>query len=344
MSPENLELQKFVQEHWPGGGSENFEALPVDGSDRRFWRVRRGDESLVVIEHPGGRRAEPGLSSENDAYEFIARHLAARGLAVPRVLAHDRGAGRLLVTDLGERQLMAAARQKADDPEALFETYLQVIQVLVDLQLKATAGFDPRWCHQTTRFTAELFREREGEYFVREFARGLLGLGVDEPGLGEELDRLAGLAAGGGIECLVHRDFQSRNILLTEDGPALVDFQSARLGPPTYDLAAVVLDPYVDLPGELRGVLIEVYLDLTRGRIWPDDEVFRESWSTVALSRTMQALGAFGFLTRVKQRPHFREHVPAGVRNLTGLLADPRLDGFPALRRLAGRIQEQESA
>jgi aminoglycoside/choline kinase family phosphotransferase len=344
LSAEDSELKEFVGEYWPGNGELAFEALPVDGSDRRFWRVRRGDASRVVIDHPGGRRAEPGLSSENDAYEFIARHLDARGLAVPRVLAHDRGAGRLLVTDLGERQLMAAASEAADDPEALFEIYLRVIQLLVDMQLGATEGFDPSWCHQTTRFTAELFREREGGYFASAFVRGLLKLDLEDTGLDRELDQVARRAAGSGIECFVHRDFQSRNILLTDAGPALVDFQSARLGPPTYDLAAVVLDPYVDLPDELREVLIEVYLDLTRGRIWPDDTAFRESWRVVALSRTMQTLGAFGYLTTVKNRPHFREHVPAGIRNLTGLLADPLFEGFPVLRRLAGRIQDRGSA
>jgi aminoglycoside/choline kinase family phosphotransferase len=341
LSPENPELKRFVQEHWPGAGEPVFKPLAVDGSDRLFWRVDRGQESRIIIEHPDGRRADPGFSSENDAYEFIARHLEARGLPVPRVLAHDRHQGLLLVTDLGDRLLMAAARERAGDPEALLQLYGPVIRLLVDLQLQATDGFDPRWCHQTTRFTVELFREREGDYFVTAFVRGLLKLVVDDPEVDRELDRLARLAAGSGPECLVHRDFQSRNIMLTGAGPALVDFQAARLGPPTYDLAAVVLDPYVDLPGEARRALIETYLDLTRGQFWPDDEDFWESWFAVALSRTMQALGAFGHLTVVKDRPHFRQHVPAGVRNLSELLLGPRFEDFPALRRLSQRIRDE---
>jgi len=333
-------LKKFVQEYWPGAGKMDFEALAVDGSDRRFWRVSRGGESRIIIDHPDGRRAAPGRSSENDAYDFIARHLDARGLPVPRVLAHDRYNGRLLVTDLGDQLLMAAARERGDDPEALLELYLPVIQLLVDLQLRAREGFDPAWCHDTTRFTAAFFREREADYFVEAFGWNYLGLNADDPRLPAELDRLAEAAVGGPAECVVHRDFQSRNILLTENGPAMVDFQSARLGPPAYDLAAVVLDPYVDLDWEIRDVLLEVYLDLTRDRIWPDEAAFRDSFWVVALHRTMQALGAFGFLTRVKGRAHFAEHVPAGVTNLVRLLERPQGDDCPALRELAGRVRE----
>ncbi|MBU1740347.1 MAG: phosphotransferase [Proteobacteria bacterium] len=337
-------MNKFVQEHWPGAGEMDFEALAVDGSDRRFWRVRRGEESRIIIDHPDGRRAASGLSSENDAYHFIARHLDARGLPVPRVLAHDRRNGRLLVTDLGDRLLMAAARERSDDPEALIELYLPVIQLLVDLQLRAKDGFDPTWCHDTTRFTAAFFREREADYFVEAFGWNYLGLNADNPRLPTELDRLAVVAAGGPAECLVHRDFQSRNILLTESGPAMVDFQSARLGPPAYDLAAVVLDPYVDLDWEIRDVLLAIYFDLTHGPIWPDEAAFRESFWVVALHRTMQTLGAFGFLTRVKGRAHFAENVPAGVGNLVWLLGRPEGDDSPALRELVGRIQEATPA
>ncbi len=118
---------------------------------------------------------------------------------------------------------------------------------------------------------------------------------------------------------LMHRDFQSQNILLRQQRVRLVDFQGLRLGPLTYDLASLVWDPYVELPASLRQDLVARF---AAGHPSLAAEVIRAMTITAGLQRIMQALGAFGFLGLVKGKAEFLAHIPAGVDHLQQLLVE----------------------
>ena len=334
------EVIEFVDRAWPGPGHIAWRQLAVDGSDRSFWRVARRGESLVVVDHPRGREADRGGVSENFSYLAVARHFAGLGLPAPRILALDEPGGRFLVTDLGDRRLMDAALDCQGDPESLADLYDSVIDLLAEMQAQATAGFDPAWCYDTASFFKEFFREREADYFAERFLADYQGLDFDRQRLGAEFDHLAERAVTGPGPCFVHRDFQSRNIMIRPTGPAMVDFQGARLGPPAYDLAALVLDPYVDLDWPVKLKLINKYVESAKGRVWDDEAAFLGAYPVVALFRAMQTLGAFGFLTLVKGRTHFEGYIPAGVANLNRLLQIKAFDDCPALRDLGRRAQD----
>jgi N-acetylmuramate 1-kinase len=120
-----------------------------------------------------------------------------------------------------------------------------------------------------------------------------------------------------------------------------VDFQGARLGPAQYDLAALLNDPYVDLLPELRRRLLDRYLELRLPLGGLDPQRFRMGWPYVALSRGMQTLGAFAFLTRVRGRAHFAAYVAPALANLCALAAWPEMEPFPALAGLLAALPVQ---
>jgi hypothetical protein len=163
-------------------------------------------------------------------------------------------------------------------------------------------------------------REWESGYFVRELIVGHLGLAVPE-GLDGELGRLAGRAAEAGADYLLHRDYQSQNLKLHRGRIVVIDFQGARLGPPQYDLAALLLDPYADLPQQLRTELRAHYLDAFAARTGADRGAFNALFPAVAAHRLMQALGAYAFLGLRRGKPAFLAHVPAALRLLGETLA-----------------------
>src|SRR5207253_2682885 len=133
-----------------------------------------------------------------------------------------------------------------------------------------------------------------------------------------EIDTLAGLSALQKIaeklaqlpRVLVHRDFQSQNILLRNGQAYLIDFQGMRPGLAHYDMASLLYDPYVDLSQAERDELLEHYC-----REKPGAD-FMEALRLCAMQRLMQALGAYGFLGLVKDHKHFLQHIPKAVRSL----------------------------
>ncbi len=312
-----------------GEAPEAWETLPPDGSSRGFFRVQRGARSLVAVENPG----QP---AENDAYWHIGRHLARRGVPVPTLHEYAREEGWLLLEDLGGRSLQGAV-QSAAGPEEVSALYGPVLDALVLLQLRGCEGFDGGWCHQGARYDRAVMLERESGYFLDAFLNGYAGIGASAS-LHEELRALADLAgrAPGGF--LLHRDFQSRNLLLPAlDRPRIIDFQGARWGPLQYDVAALVMDPYVDLSQGVRRRVLEAYLDRleTSGAMSPDQ--FMAHYPAVALHRNLQILGAFAFLGRVRHKPFFLQWIPRALGHLRRLLA-----GHPEWRcpRLTERVEE----
>jgi len=318
----------FVETAWPPAvgrrESLRWEALAGDGSDRRFFRVRAGDETAVVVLGP-----DP---AENRAYELIGRHLWRVGRFGPEFLAVDQGLGFSLVEDLGTTLLQDEAESAVDrDREDL---YKKTVVVLAELHDRGGQGFDPDWCSQTARYDRALILERETGYFISAFIRGYLGMRVDEPGLNREFGALAEAALAGTETVLMHRDFQSRNIMIKNGRPRLVDFQGARLGPPGYDLASLIYDPYVRLGDGLQSDILGWYMAARSSTGRFDPENLRTALPHLAVCRLLQALGAYGYLSRVKGKTGFERYIPRALSSLDRLLDQGPLNYLPKLRRL----------
>jgi hypothetical protein len=331
------EIAAWARLHWPGGdpGPLSPEPLAPDGSARTFLRLVGGGESLVAMSNP----QQP---EENRAWLYFARHLGRLGLPVPRVLAWDLEAGLFLMEDLGRTSLQEAVRAVGDDAPAVRALYEPVLEMLARLQAHGAEELDTGVCFDGAELTPEFLRRREAGYFLEEYVCGACGLTPAELPAGleaelEEISRRAGRARPRG---LVHRDFQSRNIVHEGGRLGLVDFQGARLGPAQYDLASLLHDPYVDLPWVLRDRLRERYLQL-RCTLGPfDREAFAEGWPWVSLSRLMQALGAYGFLTRRRGRGHFLPYFAPALRSLRRLLELPACRELSALRGLVRSLPQ----
>ena len=160
--------------------------LHGDGSERRFSRVVTAAGTYILM-------AGPDLG-ENEAYARLARHLAARGVRVPRVLARDDRRGWLLLEDLGDELLsrrLAALAAAGEGDDARVALYEPVLAELARLQVEGARGFDLAVGFADAPYGPALMVEEEGRYFLREFAAGLAGFDVEEAPLVEELRALA---------------------------------------------------------------------------------------------------------------------------------------------------------
>ena len=325
-------IRDFVLGAWPVAGSAPndfaWTMLAGDGSDRGFYRICCDEHSAVLVVGPDRR--------ENMAYEFIGRHLWRLGRWGPEIFAADHDSGLCLIEDLGRDMLQVLAADLAGD--RMLELFRPVVALLADVHDRGLDGFDTRWCYQTVQYDRTLILERETGYFLSAFVRGYLGLDVNPAGLACEFEALAEAALGGDNHGLMHRDFQSRNVMVKDARPRLMDFQGARLGPAGYDLASSLFDPYVALTTEMRTKLFNYYLEVRQGRTGFPVSAFLQSYPYLAACRLLQALGAFGHLTRVKGKGHFEKYIPVALSRLAELIRGPEFNDWPLLRGLIERL------
>ena len=275
---------------------------------------------------------------EARAWHHLAGVLAAAGAPVPDVLAAEPQRGLFLMSDLGDSNLHQALSGAASEDEtaALYEP---VLAALARIQARGADKLDAAYCFDGQRLSAEFLLEREAGYFLDWFVKAACGVEPGQDARGD-LAELAGQAAAAGPWGLVHRDFQSRNIVIGPGGVGIVDFQGARLGPAQYDLASLLHDPYTDLPWSLRKRLMNRYIELRIAQGPLDEAQFRRGWPFVSASRVMQALGAYGFLCLERRKAFFAAYARPALATLRGLLAGGELDRFAALGALVDQLPD----
>lgn len=308
--------------------------LAGDGSDRRWYRLRRGGASLVMVDHGIRLGAAPG---EADSFVHIGRHLHDQGLPVPRIIRDDAFAGLVFVEDLGDRHLQTHVAGMSACADIL-SLYREVIDLLVRLSTTGGRGFDPDWTWQTPRYDREVIVEKECRYFIEAFVQGYCGRKVAFQRIEAESHRLADGILAENASGFMHRDFQSRNILISAGRPHVIDFQGGRLGPAEYDLASLLIDPYVALPAALRETLRDDFIARYHEQTGKPPEDIAATYRLCALSRNLQILGAFGFLAKNKGKTFFADYIPQALASLQQNLAGLPDHDFPQLRGIADTL------
>ncbi len=306
-----------------------LQALVPDGSSRRFYRLQGPGQSMIAILPP--EKDERG-QAEARAFFHIGRHLQRCGAPIPAILAFDEQIGLALCEDLGEHRLYEQAQVQGAN--AVLPLYEQAVRELARMQVRGAQGFDAAWCWDTPAYDRELMLDRESGYFLRACCTDLLQLDFDREAVETECVQLAEAAAQAPSRFFLFRDFQSRNIMVYQGRVRFIDFQGGRLGPLAYDLASLLIDPYTRLDASMQAHLLSVYLQALNREIEYDREQFQNEYLLLAMQRNLQILGAFAFLSRVKQKPFFTQFLAPSLDSLRGLLAKPEAAGYAALSHL----------
>ena len=306
-------LLRQTRRRLPAFSEGKIDIAPIEkgGSDRRFYRVRCAPgQSLILVKYNLER-------AENRHYVRIAEYLSQHGIAAPKIYFHDADEGLIWIEDLGQEDLFSFREETWLVRGALYRSALDEIAMLHDVPQSEWSELDGE---MPPEFNATLYRWEQSYFFenclgrifgMEEARRGDL---ASLPGLTEIADRLAELP-----RVLVHRDFQSQNIIVRAGRAYLIDFQGMRPGLAEYDLASLLFDPYVQLSSAEREELYSYYID-RRGLL--SSEQMRNVLRFCAMQRLMQALGAYGFLGLVKGNRHFLAHVPAAFESLRNVVAE----------------------
>ncbi len=316
------------------GANEECRVLPLlgDGSDRRFFRIFCRSFSLIGLISP---RVKKDSTDENDSYLLIGNHLHSKRLPVPSILYADAREGRFLLEDAGDLHLQSFACSRRKNLESI---YRHVVAMLGALHRRAPMGFEPGFCFDESLYDPSFVYERELDYFRKSFVNGCLGLEIAPDELRPDFERLAEAAGVWKSSFVFHRDFQSRNIMVCRARLWLLDFQGMRFGPPAYDLASLLIDPYVGIPEDLQDKLVSMYWSST-GKFQSVSRVdFIRKFTAVKLARNLQMLGAFGFLGVTRGKRQFLDYIPFAFEQLERHLLKNRRMPFPRLEKLVSDI------
>jgi len=308
----------FIKDIGFPADSIELRSIPSDGSQRLLWRILldQHDVSFVGMENPP---RDDYSKRENFAYLMIGRYLFENGLPIPEIHHVDLDKGRFILEDFGDTNLQTAALA----PETRDSLYEDVVEILFRLQTSGVEGFDTGWCCQTKRYDQVVMRRHESDYFRDAFLHKYLGLKMNWPELKAPFDHLAETASNAANDFFLHRDFQSRNIMVTKDNKiGIIDWQGGRLGPLEYDLASLLIDPYTQLSmNEMDHVYHHYLLRLDKHSSGSVDH-FKRSYPYLAIQRNLQILGAFSYLSKVQNKPFFEAYIPPALKSLQYLLDD----------------------
>ncbi len=300
---------------------EDVRIVPLSGdaSTRRYYRLLGGERAYVLALYP-----EPFVP-ETSAFLVVGSLLRGYGLPVPTVVDTDGARGLVLQEDLGDCTLQEALR--GGDPGRTAALYLEATDGLARLQREAARGPRGAECFRVAFDLEKLSWELH--YFEKHFLEGLRArvLSVEDRVTLSEAFHLLSQEIASWPRVLCHRDFHSRNLMLHGGRLHWIDFQDARLGPVTYDLASLLRDAYVDVAEELQEEIKERF----RRQAVPDEprEVFRRRFDLMCVQRNLKALGTFGYMAMVRENPVYLSYIPRTLAH-----ARRNLSRYPELEKL----------
>ena len=301
-------IDKYLHESGLAARNSRIVPLTGDASDRKYFRIIPAEGPSIVI------------ALHTDAIDFAALPFANVGgllrripLPVPDILGHSDPLGIVALQDLGDVTLQAHLGAASSAEHAAL--YRHAVALIEQLQRRGAELASAEYIPYGIAFDREKLAW-ELEFFTKHFIEGYRGVTLtkgERAALAEEWTAIVEeLAAEPRVLC--HRDYHSRNLMLSEGSLYIIDFQDARMGPDTYDLASLLRDSYVDIEDRELDEFIAYFLAL-KGLTGPHDvDDFRRRFDMMALQRNLKALGTFGYQTMTRRNPVYIQYMPRTLK------------------------------
>lgn len=321
-------LHRWVRAQFP---CEECDIIPLagDASFRRYFRFKRGAESLILVD-------SPPQHEKTDAFVGIAKAFAAQGVQVPTILNADLSQGYLIISDLGDDLFSTQLNSSSVDG-----LYLAAMDALIKIQQTPRNAFDfPAYDETLLRAECQLF----SEWYLGKMIKMTLSA-REESILNSTYSRLIEMALSQPTT-VVHRDFHSRNLLLLKDQQiGVLDFQDAVIGPITYDLASLLKDCYIGWPHSNVVNWAQRYLEKGKqSGVIQDVSMaqFLQWFDLMAVQRHLKCIGIFSRLSLRDNKAGYLENIPRLLDYiLTACARHPQLNGLSKL--LQSRVLKNES-
>lgn len=286
-----------------GWSDARIEPLVGDASFRRYFRIRNGARSAMLMDAP------PPME-DTAPFLHVAHWLNVHGMRAPEIYAEDRMRGLVLLEDFGNDRMRDYLEKHPDEENA---AYSRAIDALVELHRLPSGPFEP--------YSMDTY-QREAALLPEWYAPAA-GIDVDADSYGRAWEEvLAPMIARQSPGVTVLRDYHAENIMFLgqPNQQGLIDFQDALVGHPAYDLVSLLQDARRDVAPKLERRMIEYY----RGQI-ATDEAFEADYARLGAQRNAKIVGIFARLWKRDGKPRYLDYIPRVWTALERDLAHPAL-------------------
>jgi aminoglycoside/choline kinase family phosphotransferase len=301
------------------GDSEiEISALPQSGSDRKYFRIKAADRSIIGAYNPN--------PEENEAFIGFTRHFISKGLPVPEIFGSLPGKFVYFLRDLGDVNLFTFLQLKHSGSGFDSETeeiYRKVLDKLIDFQIKGIDGLNLDLCYPHRSFDRQSMMW-DMNYFKYMFLK-LVAVSFNERRLEHDFNLLADFLLETNQDFFLYRDFQSANVMIVDGDPWFIDYQGGRKGAPQYDVASLLYDAKAHIPENYRHKLLDYYINKFCSQSGESINEFRGYYAGFSMIRLMQALGAFGFRGLYEKKPTFTGSIVPAVNLFIQLVDSEQL-------------------
>ena len=286
--------------------------IPQSGGDRVYFRIIQGQQSWIATYNLNIK--------ENETFIEFANHFYAKELPVPKILAVSEDKSIYIQSDLGSVSLLEVL-EKEGKTEHVFSLFQKSLSALAKLQIQGGAGLDYNYCLTSKEFGKHAILT--DLLYYKYYFLDALQYPYDKQALINEFELLSDQLASKDLNHFLFRDFQSRNIIVSNDEVYFIDFQGGMQGGLSYDVASLLWQAKAELSNEWKEKLVDYYISVVQ-KLLPskmDEAKFRKQYNGFVLLRLLQVLGAYGFRGLFERKAHFLTSIPLGLNNLKNFLA-----------------------
>ena len=293
---------------YSGMREDRIEKLPQSGSDRIYFRIYAGDNTLIATYNLNVK--------ENDTFIKFTDHFLNLGLPMPEIISVNESKTIYLQEDLGTTSLLDKLEQHGHN-EYTYGLFKRSLQELSKVQIAGDRGLKyDEWCLTAKEFGKQAIMS-DLLYFKYYFL-DTLKMPYDKQAMLNDFEQLSIYLTNVEHKYFMFRDFQSRNVIINNEDPHFIDYQGGMKGALQYDVASLLWQAKANLSDDWKNNLLEDYMNEAEQHLNEpiDRPQFIRQFNGYVLIRLLQVLGAYGFRGLFERKAHFLSSIPLALRNL----------------------------
>ncbi|HZH01766.1 MAG TPA: RNase adapter RapZ [Flavisolibacter sp.] len=333
---EMIDAVSALYRNWSGKDPVQVDVLPQSGSDRRYFRLfNEANQTVIATLGPN--------VAENETFVYFTGHFSSKGLPVPTILAINEDQTIYLQNDLGDVSLLNVLEEKGYVEES-YQLFRESLHQLARMQILGDEELDYDQTLTSREFGQKAIMA-DPLYFKYYFLDALQKP-YDKQKLIDDFEALSSYLTFTEFKFFMFRDFQSRNIMVRENGQVyFIDYQGGMKGAPQYDVASIIWQARANLPDDWKDRLLHDYMNSFESVIGKplDRAIFESQYNGYVLIRLLQVLGAYGFRGLFERKAQFLTSIPLALRNLKWFIEHNSIGiSVPEFRRVIELCVEDE--